>query len=308
MAAPADLSDYSEMGGTLSVRQPDETGAEQRLDDRTPDASNGPLKRRATSAALSDIDEGSRKKVKTIHEPLSAVSEQEELKATIDGDALVADLAQELECGCCSAVVYRPVVVMPCQHFFCGRCALFSVSNLLVTDASQLLRLMDQGEHPTSAGGELWRANFRGLQNGGTHCPTCRGTSNKVEPSRPLEKMVEVLVRADPSQARSEREKEQADEVYTGGSLRVSAYIYVSFRQIYSYSIFRYLTHEKPLLYRISRPATPTTLDLVPTAILETLTAGDVPSQSGIPTSILRMPGTWTTGLPLATLTVDIGR
>lgn len=36
-------------------------------------------------------------------------------------DALVDDLAQELQCGCCAGLVYRPVVVSPCQHFFCGR-------------------------------------------------------------------------------------------------------------------------------------------------------------------------------------------
>lgn len=34
---------------------------------------------------------------------------------------LESELAQELECPCCSALVYRPVVVSPCQHFFCGR-------------------------------------------------------------------------------------------------------------------------------------------------------------------------------------------
>jgi E3 ubiquitin-protein ligase CHFR len=41
----------------------------------------------------------------------------------VDGNAFVEDLAQELRCGCCSALVYRPVVVSPCQHFFCGRYA-----------------------------------------------------------------------------------------------------------------------------------------------------------------------------------------
>jgi E3 ubiquitin-protein ligase CHFR len=33
----------------------------------------------------------------------------------------VDELAQELQCGCCSELVYKPVLVMPCQHFFCGR-------------------------------------------------------------------------------------------------------------------------------------------------------------------------------------------
>ncbi len=39
----------------------------------------------------------------------------------IDGQVLADELEQELQCGCCSALVYRPVIVSPCQHFFCGR-------------------------------------------------------------------------------------------------------------------------------------------------------------------------------------------
>jgi hypothetical protein len=34
---------------------------------------------------------------------------------------LIDDLAQELECGCCAALVYNPVTILPCQHSFCGR-------------------------------------------------------------------------------------------------------------------------------------------------------------------------------------------
>jgi hypothetical protein len=41
--------------------------------------------------------------------------------ARIDGEALAEHLAQELQCGCCSELVYKPVIVTPCQHFFCGR-------------------------------------------------------------------------------------------------------------------------------------------------------------------------------------------
>jgi E3 ubiquitin-protein ligase CHFR len=46
-------------------------------------------------------------------------------------------------------------------------------------------------------------------------------------PSRALEKMVDVLVRADPSHARSERERVQADDVYQGGSLRVGLHTFI---------------------------------------------------------------------------------
>ena len=39
----------------------------------------------------------------------------------VDGNALAESIAQELQCGCCAGLVYRPVIVSPCQHFFCGR-------------------------------------------------------------------------------------------------------------------------------------------------------------------------------------------
>lgn len=48
-----------------------------------------------------------------------------ETPQAIDGHALAEDLAQELQCGCCSELVYKPVVVIPCDHFFCGRYAAF---------------------------------------------------------------------------------------------------------------------------------------------------------------------------------------
>lgn len=54
-------------------------------------------------------------------------------------------------------------------------------------------------------------------QNGGTNCPVCRGVSTYVTTSRPLQSMVEVLLRSDPSRARTERERSQADEVYHHG-------------------------------------------------------------------------------------------
>jgi hypothetical protein len=60
-------------------------------------------------------------------------------------------------------------------------------------------------------------------QNGGTNCPACRSISTNVSPSRVLQVMIDVLLRADPSRARTDREKQQADEVYKpGSSFRVS--------------------------------------------------------------------------------------
>ncbi|KLO16760.1 hypothetical protein SCHPADRAFT_822691 [Schizopora paradoxa] len=96
----------------------------------------------------------------------------------VDGEALAEDLGQELECGCCSGLIYKPVVVNPCEHFFCGSCCV------------------------------LW------IRNGGTNCPKCRGPSSSIVPSKPLQVIADVLARADPSRARSERERAQADDVY----------------------------------------------------------------------------------------------
>ncbi|EIW80992.1 hypothetical protein CONPUDRAFT_56042 [Coniophora puteana RWD-64-598 SS2] len=97
--------------------------------------------------------------------------------------ALAEDIIQELQCGCCSELVYRPVVVSPCQHFFCGSCVF------------------------------LW------IKNGGTSCPACRAQASLVTPSRPLQSLVDIILRADPSRTRAEGERRQADEVYKQGSI-----------------------------------------------------------------------------------------
>lgn len=80
--------------------------------------STSTLKRPLSPSFEGADDEITRKKFKEdpaedmAHEPIASTSKY---------DALVEDLAQELQCGCCADLVYRPVVVSPCQHFFCGR-------------------------------------------------------------------------------------------------------------------------------------------------------------------------------------------
>ena len=76
-----------------------------------------PLKRKASVTFEETEDNASRKKVKGEAEDATKTPETE----SIDGQALADELDQELQCGCCSALVYRPVVVAPCQHFFFGR-------------------------------------------------------------------------------------------------------------------------------------------------------------------------------------------
>ncbi|KIK93726.1 hypothetical protein PAXRUDRAFT_828667 [Paxillus rubicundulus Ve08.2h10] len=141
--------------------------------------STSTLKRPPTPSFEGLDDEINRKRFK---QDLSEDTEQTQIASESKYDALVGDLAQELQCGCCAELVYRPVVVSPCQHFFCGSCCV------------------------------LW------IKNGGTNCPACRALSSFVAPSRPLQTIVDVLLRAEPSRTRTERERMQADEIYKAGS------------------------------------------------------------------------------------------
>jgi E3 ubiquitin-protein ligase CHFR len=76
--------------------------------------SSNSLKRRATSP-LEDSPVEGRKRLKED-------TSDEQLQGGISQESQFLDeMGEELQCGCCSALVYRPVIVMPCQHFFCGR-------------------------------------------------------------------------------------------------------------------------------------------------------------------------------------------
>jgi E3 ubiquitin-protein ligase CHFR len=82
------------------------------------EAPPGPLKRRASSTF--DISgDNSRKRLREDLPPDEAADAQ--APALISGKQLADDLEQDLLCGCCSALLYRPVIVYPCQHYFCGR-------------------------------------------------------------------------------------------------------------------------------------------------------------------------------------------
>ncbi|THH30718.1 hypothetical protein EUX98_g3453 [Antrodiella citrinella] len=166
------------------VPGPSSMASMQQQHDTSGDQTVAPLKRTASSAFESAEDSSSRKKLKedtSESEMAIAISEP-----TVDGHALADELEQELQCGCCSALVYRPVLVHPCQHFFCGSCVI------------------------------QW------VRNGGTNCPACRGISLSVTPSRALQTIADVLSRAAPSRARSINERMQADEIYKPGlNLRI---------------------------------------------------------------------------------------
>src|SRR5436190_1409278 len=112
--------EISELDAEMSFESP-----ERRLGGVSPPAS---LKRVLSDTSLEHHQDNSRKRVKAQTD--EGPSSSNGANATgdggglpIDGKALSDDLAQELQCGCCSELVYRPVVVSPCQHFFCGRYA-----------------------------------------------------------------------------------------------------------------------------------------------------------------------------------------
>ncbi|KAJ7486031.1 hypothetical protein B0H11DRAFT_1805987 [Mycena galericulata] len=159
------------------------------VDPTPPRSQQGSLKRSASDSFNEVLDESiSRKRMKEEHEEDSEGPEQAGSAVVPADDAALAEqLAQELQCGCCNDLVYRPVLVAPCQHFFCGSCCV------------------------------LW------IRNGGTNCPACRGLSTSVTPFRPIQSVLDALLRAAPHKARTERERQQADEIYAGTSMRLPA-------------------------------------------------------------------------------------
>ncbi|KAM5535019.1 hypothetical protein V8D89_011247 [Ganoderma adspersum] len=141
-------------------------------------SATAPLKRSASEAFEDGSEDETRhKKLKDTN----GNTRGDDTGANPDGATLANNLEEELQCGCCSAIVYRPVVVNPCQHFFCGSCV------------------------------TLW------IKNGGTSCPACRTLSTSVSFSRPLQKVVDTLLRHAPDKARSVSERMQADALYHPG-------------------------------------------------------------------------------------------
>ena len=82
------------------------------------------LKRRASSSwGEGSCDSPNRKRLKDGHvcQPDSKGSSPGPALHIVNRRTLIDDLTQELECGCCAALVYNPVTILPCQHSFCGR-------------------------------------------------------------------------------------------------------------------------------------------------------------------------------------------
>jgi len=105
---------------------------------------------------------------------------------------------------------------------------------------------------------------YTGLgQNGGTNCPACRSISTSVTPSRILQSMIDLLLRADPSKARTDIDKAQADEVYKAGNTLVVNQIFpLSFISLLIHIVNSFLSHNPLVQNRISK--LPTIISLAP--------------------------------------------
>lgn len=94
------------------------------------------LKRRA-SPSLDPEEESSRKRLKEDRDIDGQTTGESDNAQSLDQSRWAEDMAQELQCGCCSELVYRPVIVLPCQHFFCGRYGFVSwIVNVLMSSSA----------------------------------------------------------------------------------------------------------------------------------------------------------------------------
>jgi len=89
------------------------------LTDSLPSLPVSPLLKRRASPSFDCVDDN-HKRMKSDKDDYN----RDDFQAAVGMDRGVkfADmLSEDLHCGCCSELVYRPVLVIPCQHFFCGR-------------------------------------------------------------------------------------------------------------------------------------------------------------------------------------------
>jgi len=141
-----------------------------------------------------------------------------------DRRSLIDDMAQELECGCCAALVYNPVTIIHVNTLSAeGGPPVSSQFGRMLTGFAQLLRVMIKVWGGINHKSTIHRPKRFVHQNGGTSCPSCRGLSTSVIPSRILHSMVNVSTPRDSSKMRTLSERAQADEIYRPGSIAQSA-------------------------------------------------------------------------------------
>ncbi|KAG1872420.1 hypothetical protein DFJ58DRAFT_722359 [Suillus subalutaceus] len=200
---------------------------------RSGSTSSSALKRGPPSSFEGLEDETSKKRFK---EDLGNEPDCEKSAAKPGYEALAEDLAQELQCGCCTELVYRPVVVSPCQHFFCGSCCVLWIRVSFWSPVSS--RSVAHHALTRHIGYSCWLHAFilsPFLYHHGAIDLTSTDSRMEVRTvlhvegyllslhhHAPLQSIVDILLRADPSRERAERERIQADEVYKAGcSMRI---------------------------------------------------------------------------------------
>ena len=82
-----------------------------------------------------DDRQGTKRKRLSVEQEDSPAGVASTSKEVVVGDGtnaarLVEEMGMELTCGCCTEMCYNPVIVLPCQHYYCGRyvLALFATS------------------------------------------------------------------------------------------------------------------------------------------------------------------------------------
>src|SRR6266498_3450191 len=144
-------------------------------------------------------------------------------------------------------------------------------------------------------------------QNGGTNCPACRSLATVAMPFRAIQPVIDTLLQTTPHRSRTEREIQQADEVYkTGHSIRVSCFTgeHMALPRIPFSSFLRPKKPRRHLTWR----GVPIMYILALTVSQTTNTIGDALSPYQTHYSSLIMPGTLMTEFPLVTRTAATGR
>ena len=147
-------------------------------------------------------------------------------------------------------------------------------------------------------------------QNGGTNCPACRSLATVAMPFRAIQPVIDRLLQTSPHRTRTERERQQADEVYkTGHSIRVRCltgeHIALLLKSCHLLSSF--LRPEKPRLHLTWR-GVPIMYILALTVLQTTNTIGDALSPYQTQYWSLTMPGTSMTEFHLVTHIAATGR
>lgn len=104
----------------------------------------------------------------------------------------LADLEKELGCSICTELLYQPLTLLDCLHTFCGSC-------LKEWFSAQGSRRHPHGTSPRFT------------------CPSCRAEVRGTRPNATVTTLLDMVLLAQPEQARSAEEKEEIAQRYKHG-------------------------------------------------------------------------------------------